>query len=387
GHVAGDELLRQLGAILRQHVREGDDVLARLGGDEFAVLLHDCPLPQALQRAEELRSALSEYSFSWKEHVFRVGVSIGVTPITAASSDVSEVLSAADLACYEAKDLGRNRIRLFNPGENAGGERHHQMQWVSRINTALVQDRFVLYGQPILDLSRPTGPFWGIEVLVRMVGEDGGLIPPGAFLPAAERFDLMPHIDHWVIQHALTLLAASTQPPVHCFINISGPTLSDDTLLDFLRRQLAAHAVDPRMLVFEVTETAAIHNLSSSLQLIGEFKALGAQFALDDFGTGVSSFAYLKNLPVDYLKIDGAFVRDLDRDPLDRALVEAIHKVSQTLGLQTIAEFIETPAVLAAVRALGIPHGQGYGIAAPQPLEQLLLGPATAVQRRDRSGS
>ena len=386
GHTAGDELLRQLATAMRQHVREGDDVLARLGGDEFAVLLHDCPVAQALQRAERLRVALGEYSFSWDNHIFRTGASIGVTPITRASSTVGEVLSAADLACYEAKDLGRNRVNLLNPSDTSNPLQHREMHWVSRINAALAQDRLVLYGQPIVDLNVEGGAPWGIEVLVRMIAEDGSLIPPGAFLPAAERFDLIQHIDHWVIGRALALLSSSTEPPPLCFINISGPTLGDATLAGFLREQLAHHAVDPSTLVFEVTETAAIRNLGSALELIRELKALGLRFALDDFGTGVSSFAYLKNLPVDFIKIDGSFVRDLGRDAMDRALVEAIHKVSETLGLQTIAEFIESHEVLGVVRDLGIARGQGFGIATPQPLTELLHPPQRTPVRRRREG-
>lgn len=374
GHVAGDELLRQFGLLMRRHFREGDDVIARLGGDEFAVLLHDCPMAQAVNRAEHLREELVEQTFSWDQQVFRPGASIGITPINCDSKDIGQILSAADAACYEAKDLGRNRVNLYNPDDVESAQRHGEMHWVSRINNALERDHFVLFGQPILDLTDDDSTNWGIEVLLRMTEQDGTLIPPGAFLPAAERYNLIERLDRWVISNTLAMLEACVHPPQQLFLNISGPTLNQASFLPFLNDQLDRHPVDPRILVFEVTETAAIRNLASALKLISELKSLGARFALDDFGTGVSSFAYLKNLPVDYLKIDGSFVRDLDRDPLDQALVEAIHKVGTTLGLETIAEFIETRSILEYVRALGITRGQGYGVAAPRPLVELFAG-------------
>ena len=374
GHVAGDELLRQFGLLMRRHFRDGDDVIARLGGDEFAVLLHDCPMDQAVKRAENLREELVEQTFSWDQQVFRPGASIGITPINHDSKDIGQLLSAADAACYEAKDLGRNRVNLYNPDDIEAAQRHGEMHWVSRINNALERNLFTLYGQPILDLTDDGNEHWGVEVLLRMTEQDGTLIPPGAFLPAAERFNLIERLDRWVISKALDMLESCTRLPQQLFLNISGPTLNQTSFLPFLNDQLDRHPVDPKILVFEVTETAAIRNLASALNLIGELKALGARFALDDFGTGVSSFAYLKNLPVDFLKIDGSFVRDLDQDPLDQALVEAIHKVGTTLGLETIAEFIETRSILEHVRALGITRGQGYGVAAPRPLGELLAG-------------
>jgi len=374
GHVAGDELLRQLSFILKEHVRDAD-TLARLGGDEFGLLLERCPIHKAQEIAESLRHVIKDFRFTWDEKPFEVGASIGVVEVNDDSEDLSSVLSAADVACYAAKDLGRNRVHVYEPNDEELKQRRGEMQWIGRINDALAADRLVLYGQAIRPVSGH-GPEGGhFEVLVRMLDEQGGTVPPAAFIPAAERYNLMPSIDKWVLKNVcrlagefqardeggdLTMLA----------VNISGSTLSDDDFLDYVRSQLACFDVSPELICFEITETAAISNLAKANHFIREMKRLGCRFALDDFGSGLSSFAYLKNLPVDYLKIDGSFIRDMVEDPIDRAMVRSINEVGHVMGIRTIAEFVEDRRTLDELRAIGVDFAQGYGIDKPSPLEE-----------------
>jgi diguanylate cyclase (GGDEF)-like protein/PAS domain S-box-containing protein len=367
GHVAGDELLKQIGARLREKVRRAD-TLARLGGDEFGVLLWDCPLDTAQKITEDLRQAVQENRFSWQGHIFDIGVSIGLVPINAESGTLTEVLSAADSACYAAKDRGRNRVHVYQPDDQVLAQRHGEMQWVSRINQSMEQGRLRLYGQRIVAVAND-GPVLRWEVLVRMLREDGEIIPPMAFIPAAERYHLMPRIDEWVIQEALKILARYRASDVVFNINVSGQSLSDDGFLDRMLAALDDHAADASQICFEITETAAIANLTQANRFIGSLRTRGCQFALDDFGSGLSSFGYLKNLSVDYLKIDGSFVRDIVDDPIDYAMVESINNVGHTLGLETIAEFVEKEAVLQKVRELGVDYVQGYLMSVPVPLE------------------
>lgn len=363
GHVAGDELLRQLSALLRQNVRN-TDTLARLGGDEFGVLLEGCPLDQARDIAEVLRAAINRFRFAWENKTFEVGVSIGLVPIRSGSGVKSEVLSAADVACYAAKDFGRNRVHVHQPEDAELARRHGEIRWVSRITEALQDDRLQLFRQSIVPVSESEVADTHYEILVRMRDEEGNIVPPGAFIPAAERYNLMPAIDRWVISHAI----ACYEPGVAYSINLSGTSLSDDSFLDFIRDQLSAPGVPPSAFCFEVTETAAIANLSQATEVIRELKELGCMFALDDFGSGLSSFAYLKNLPVDYLKIDGQFVQGMVDDPIDQAMVKSINEIGHVMGMRTIAEFVETQEILEALREIGVDYAQGYGIDKPHPM-------------------
>ncbi|MEW5893467.1 MAG: EAL domain-containing protein [Pseudomonadota bacterium] len=371
GHVAGDELLKQLALVLQDHVRESD-TLARLGGDEFGLLLENCPIDQAVQIAEKLLQAINAFRFSWGGKTFSVGGSIGLAAITAHNPSVDDLLRNADIACYAAKDGGRNRIHIYKDEDVELQRRRGEMHWVSRIRWALENDRFVLHRQNIVPLQQG-GAGRCCEMLLRMRDERDQLISPGVFLPAAERYNLAPAIDRWVVRTLLEFLktqAGKIDSSQGFFINISGVTLNDDDFYDFLRQQLRDSGVAPAQLCFEITETAAIGNLSRALSFMQGIREEGCQFALDDFGAGLSSFSYLKTIPVDYLKIDGAFVRDIVNDPLDRAIVDSINRVGHVVGLKTIAEFVETEAIRDQLRELGVDYAQGYGLHRPEPLSK-----------------
>ncbi|HUR39770.1 MAG TPA: EAL domain-containing protein [Verrucomicrobiae bacterium] len=371
GHIAGDELLRQLSVMLRAQLRS-HDTLARLGGDEFGVLLEDCPPERALAIAEKLRHAIAEFPFIWEGLQFSVGVSVGHVSFADRSMTLGEILSKADEACYLAKDLGRNRIHSYQPGDEELAKRHGEMEWVGLIRKALKEDRFVLYVQPIVDLQDPATPPH-FEVLLRLRGETGELVPPMNFIPAAERYNLMPAIDRWVIAQVCRHLGSETTGPErHCTnyaINLSGGSVTDAHLADYVGEQLAGNGVQGSRICFEITETAAIGNLTHAVKLMHSLKALGCRFALDDFGSGMSSFAYLKSLPVDLLKIDGGFVRNILENPVDRAMVASIHQIGELMGLQTVAEFVENEHIAAELRLIGVNYGQGYGLGRPVPLE------------------
>jgi diguanylate cyclase (GGDEF)-like protein/PAS domain S-box-containing protein len=368
GHVAGDELLRQLAVLLLDRLRS-NDTLARLGGDEFGVLLEGCALEPAMRVAESLRQVVSDFHFVWEDKVFPIGVSIGLVNFGNNGATTADILRMADSACYVAKDKGRNRIHMFTEENAELVHRHGQMSWVARIRHALDNQRFVLYRQAILDLrQRESGEHY--ELLLRMHDEDGALIPPMAFIPAAERYGLMPLLDRWVIEQALSTHALRHPPGVDggmCAINLSGTSICDETFLPFVLAQFERWSVAPEQICFEITETAAIANLSQAAVLIRELKAIGCKFSLDDFGSGMSSFTYLKHLPVDYLKIDGSFVKDMLDDPIDRAMVESINHIGHVMGLCTIAEFVENPQIVAALREIGVDYAQGYAIDKPHP--------------------
>lgn len=373
GHIAGDEMLRQLAQLLQSRIREAD-VLARLGGDEFGVLLRYCTLEQARTVAEDLRRAVHKFRFMCEDHAFETGVSIGVVGINAHSQTVTEVQSAADIACYAAKDAGRNRIHIYVPDDRELQQRQGEMRWVSRIHKAMEEDRFILYCQPILPAEADSGLPPHYEILLRIRDEQGHEVPPMAFIPAAERYNLMPMIDRWVVcsvlrrvQHAPARLADAIWT-----INISGRSLGDEEFLAVVSDEIDRAGVPGERLCFEITETAAIANLRRASRFIQLLKAKGCKFALDDFGSGLSSFAYLKNLQVDYLKIDGGFVRDIAVDPIDRAMVQAINSVGHVMRIRTIAEFVENDDILRVLRELKVDYVQGYGIARPAPFESLL---------------
>jgi diguanylate cyclase (GGDEF)-like protein/PAS domain S-box-containing protein len=373
GHVAGDELLRQITGLLRSKVRD-TDVLARLGGDEFGILLKYCHPQRAPSVAESFCRVVKDFRFLWGEHSFETGVSVGLVAITEDSQSVSEVLSTADVACYAAKDKGRNQVHMYQPDDMELKQRRGEMQWVSRIRRAIDENRFCLYQQPIVPLNPDSGLEMHRELLIRLMDEDGKLVPPMAFIPAAERYNLMPDIDRWVIRHGFQLLGAQCSSDCEwiCAINLSGQSLCDDAFLDFIIRQFELSGVSPDRICFEITETAAVANLVRASNFINVLKQMGCRFALDDFGSGLSSFAYLKNLKVDYLKIDGSFVKDMMNDPIDRSLVEAINEIGHIIGIKTIAEFVENTDILEALRELGVDFAQGYGVAKPAPLEEIL---------------
>jgi diguanylate cyclase (GGDEF)-like protein/PAS domain S-box-containing protein len=384
GHAAGDELLAQLAEVLKTRLR-GSDTLARLGGDEFGVLLDSCPPAKAAQIAESLRRVVEEFRFCWEEKRFAVGMSMGLVPINADISNLTDVLSAADAACYMAKDLGRNRVYVSRPGDAALAQHHGEMQWVQRIRQALEDDRFELYCQPIEAVHEVETGAPHFEVLLRLRGEEDEPVAAAAFLPAAERYHLMPSVDRWVIKQAFRAMSLAHRKglDITFSINLSGQSLGDDRFLQFVLKQLRRRDLDPTHICFEITETAAISHLGSAMHFIGQLRERGCKFALDDFGSGLSSFAYLKNMKVDYLKIDGNFVRDVAHDATDRAMVGSITQIGHVMGICTIAECAETSEVLQELKVLRVDFAQGFEIGRPFPLSRC-LGSLRKPSKRDQ---
>lgn len=374
GHKAGDELLRQLSAQLKQALRSSD-VLARLGGDEFGVLFHDCGVEVGMRLAEGLRRVVEGFRFHYEDRVYAVGVSMGLVEIDAGSHSVGELLSAADAACYVAKEGGRNRIHRYHIGDKELLRRRGEMEWASRITQAMDEGRMQIYCQFLQPLREGDGA-QHYELLLRMVDPAENVIPPMAFLPAAERYQLAAMLDGWVLDQVIERCAGMLErrPELILSINISGTSLGDIGFQNHLRRRLAEHPRVASNLCLEITETAAIANLEHALQLITDLRLLGCRFALDDFGSGLSSFAYLRSLPVDYLKIDGAFVRDMHQDAVDAAMVEAIHKVARLMGVRTVAEYVEDEVTVRMLQEMGVDYAQGYHIHRPQPLEEICGG-------------
>jgi diguanylate cyclase (GGDEF)-like protein/PAS domain S-box-containing protein len=370
GHAAGDAMLKQIAAVLQSRLRESD-TLARLGGDEFGVLLEGCALERAKLIAGDLLAAVRDHRFHWDGKAFAVGVSIGLVAVTASTGSRAEVFSAADTACYAAKEQGRNRVCVFQSSDADMAQRRREMGWAARLNRALEENRMTLYYQPYMPLGQHSAHGKHIEVLLRLIDEDGTVVAPGSFLPAAERYNVMPAIDRWVIESVFSryaFLQSRMGAPLTCAINLSGTTINSDGILEFIRAQAETHHLPPGSVCFEITETAAINNMRHATQFMRDLKALGFGFALDDFGIGTSSLAYLKTLPVDYLKIDGSFVRNIATDPVDRAMADTINRVGHIMGLQTVGEFAESNTVIEELRTLGVDFAQGYGVQAPQPL-------------------
>ncbi len=369
GHAAGDRLLVELAKLIRSKTRE-QDVVGRLGGDEFGLLLHDVNLDQAAFYAAEVRNSIRDYRYVVDGHTFQVGVSIGIVAINPGSGTLAEVFTAADVACYVAKDKGRDEIYVSRMNDVEQARRQLEMQWSARIPPALKEDRFVLHHQKILPLADGARLAPRCELLVRMVEHDGTLIAPGRLIPAAERFRQMPDIDRWVIRHALQLIAQPGRERQFASyaINLSGQSLGQPELLDYVKREILRSGVRPEMLTFEVTETAAIQNIGHARQFMAELKKMGCQFALDDFGSGLSSFGYLKTLPVDYLKIDGSFVRNMLRDHHDHSIVVAIAQIAKTLGIRCVAEFVGDRDTVVALAEIGVDYGQGFFLHQPEPL-------------------
>ncbi len=369
GHSTGDELIRQICVALRNTLR-GSDIIARLGGDEFGVVLPHCPAVHAWRLAEALREAIAGIRFTGAGRIVQTSVSIGLVADAASLMSVKEVMKAADVACYMAKEKGRNRVQRFRFDDQELSDTHSQMSWVADIKAALENDEFCLYGQKIMSLAHPAGNEGEahIELLLRMKSASGALVAPSAFIGAAERFDLMPAIDRWVIANAFAMIATGA----HCYstwaINLSGASLGDERLADYIEEQRHIWDISFECVCFEITETAAITNLHGAIALIERLRTQGCRFALDDFGAGMSSFNYLKHLNVDYLKIDGSFIRGIVDSPLDQAIVRSINQVAHAAGKQTIAEFVEDAAIIDCMIAMGVDFAQGYGVGRPGPL-------------------
>jgi diguanylate cyclase (GGDEF)-like protein/PAS domain S-box-containing protein len=366
GHIAGDALLRQLAEIIYGKIRS-TDVLARLGGDEFGILLERCNEARAVEVAESIRDAIEGYRFEWQESFTTIRCSIGVVMVTSEDESVAGLMSSADVACYSAKDMGRNQVHLYKDSD--ASLRHEEMKWVSRISSAVEDQRLELYFQPIIAIgSAAEHPRGHYELLLRMRDENGELVNPDQFIPAAERYNLMSTLDRWVIHEALTRLAdrpTNGEARYTIAINLSGTSLSEDRFLEFVIDELKKQKLPKGAICFEITETAAISNLSRVVHFMQTLKKLGCKFSLDDFGSGLSSFTYLKNLPVDYLKIDGQFIRNVVDDSVDESMVKAIHEVGHAMGIKTIAERVETKQVLDKLGSLGVEFAQGYYIARP----------------------
>ncbi|MES1243618.1 MAG: EAL domain-containing protein [Acidobacteriota bacterium] len=373
GHLVGDEMLKQITALLRSRVRRSD-ILARLGGDEFGVLLEDCPIDQARQIAEEIRTTVRDFRFCWKDQIFEVGVSTGFVPIRGDSGDLAQVMSAADAALYVAKDSGRNRVHEYEHDDTQVAERYGEMQWIHRIQRALEERRFRLFYQLIQPLGASEAPNRELlcEIFLRMIDADGKVVEPTVFLSAAERYHLIGELDRWVIHTAFRALAEAQRRevsrPVLFAVNVSAQSLSDESFLAYVGEQIEESLVDPRRLCFEITETAAISKLDSAIRFISALKGKGCRFILDDFGSGLSSFAYLKDLSMDFLKIDGEFVQNMVEDRVKRAMVESINQIGHVMGLQTIAEWVENRQTLELLRELKVDFAQGYWLCRPQPL-------------------
>jgi diguanylate cyclase (GGDEF)-like protein/PAS domain S-box-containing protein len=371
GHLVGDEMLKQVTALLRSRLGTSD-ILARLGGDEFGVLLESCPPERARQVAEEMRGCLSEFRFSWRGQLFDAGVSIGLVPMTADSGDFVQVMSGADTACYIAKERGRNRVHEYEADDTAVSERYGEMQWVNRIRAAFEEKRFRLFHQMIHPLNESAEGETLCEVFVRMLDRTGNVIAPAAFIAAAERYHIAIAIDRWVVETALGAVAEAQRQPggnsILFAINLSGQSLTEASFLTFIGDEIDRLGVDPHRVAFEITETAAISKLDRAIDFITTLKRRGVRFILDDFGTGLSSFAYLRDLPVDFLKIDGEFVRGMTDDRIKRALVESINQIGHVMGIRTIAEWVENDETLGLIRALGIDYAQGFWLCRPQPM-------------------
>ena len=377
GHVAGDELIKQIGKLFKSKTRHSD-VLARLGGDEFGLLLAGCSIDKAKDIVEQLKASVINYRFNWGDKSFEIGVSIGMVAIDEYSDSAGEILTSADIACYAAKERGRNNIHVFESTDSDMLRRKGEALWLSKIKDALKEDRFCLYYQSIVPLIRKKDEILHVEILLRMIDEQGEILSPDAFLPAAERYKLMTDIDKWVIQSLFAIISAEInhKSPVKSVkdqylfnINLSGDSIGNQALLDFVKLKLQEYSIPPEVICFEITETAAISDMANAINFIEAMKALGCLFALDDFGSGMCSFSYLKVLPVDFLKIDGSFVRSIVTNPIDKELVIAVNQIGHVLGMKTVAEFVENNEIMKVLEEIGVDYVQGYGIKVPEPLE------------------
>jgi len=373
-HAAGDELLRQVTRLLLAAIRQRD-TLGRLGGDEFGLLLENCPLGKAIDIAAKIQRSIDDFKYTRGEQHFSLGASIGVVLIDANTAGIASIMSAADAACYIAKESGRNRVQIAHLGDRRMQQRHGEMQWVSRLKQALADDRFTLYYQPVVPCAGGSSRERHIEILLRMIDEDGTLIRPGTFLPAAEKYNLATQIDRWVITSIMSWQAqhtTDTQQPPTITVNLSGQTLRSPDMLKFIIEQVEQTGVSPRHIIFEVSETKAITSISSTTNFMLTLRGCGFRFSLDKFGSGLSTFTYLKKLPIDYLKIDGTFVRDILADPVDYAMVRSFNELGQLLGKETIAEYVESLDIADELRKMGINYAQGCAYATPAPLSSFV---------------
>ncbi|MFO7594342.1 MAG: EAL domain-containing protein [Pseudomonadota bacterium] len=371
GHIAGDNLLHQLSTKLIEQVR-GVDTLARLGGDEFGLLLINIDVSGAQRIAAKVQAAIDKFEFTWDNKTFKVSASIGIVEINRNVESGAQIMSHADMACYAAKEAGGNRIHVYQPDDTELAQRKGEMRWVSQINHALENDRFTLFAQPIVPINSHSKRNH-YELLLRILDEGGKLVLPGNFIPAAERYKLMYQVDRWVIHHALEYYCKHREQlgDTLLTLNLSGFSLTQDSLVDYILEEFESHNANPENFCFEITETEAISNLGRAHDVIQELRRSGSSFALDDFGSGLSSFNYLKNLPVDYLKIDGSFVKEILDDPVYASMVDAINKIGHEMGLETIAEYVENPAVMEKLREIGVDYAQGNGVGLPVPLTDL----------------
>ncbi|PIE42940.1 MAG: GGDEF domain-containing protein [Gammaproteobacteria bacterium] len=368
GHAAGDELLVQLSQIIGTQVRASDS-LARLGGDEFGLLLEGCDEEHGQIIAKNILSGVKEYFFYFNGKSHSVGISIGMTSFSKTSGKAMEVIKEADSACYWAKESGRHRLCIFQESESELTTRRDEVTWVERIKSALEEDRFLLYHQTYQALSGQTGPRRHMEILLRMVSKEGEIIAPGRFLPAAERYNLMPQIDRWVINKVFskfhTLRNSNPDSELMININLSGASINAAGLYDFIKAKIDEYQIDTASICFEITETVAVRTLRSAIEFVTQCKEIGIRFAIDDFGTGASFFSYLKSMPVDYLKIDGSFVRNVERDKVDRAMIETINHIGHLLGKKTVAEFAENDTIIEILNDIGVDFAQGFGVCKP----------------------
>lgn len=383
GHHAGDELLREVAAMMQSHVRKSD-VISRLGGDEFGIILQYCDISHAEKVAQSIIQAISDFRFRWERKTFRIGVSIGITMLDDKSTNLSDIMRQIDSACYAAKEDGRNRFHIYRMGDEKLLQQLSDMDWVVRLDRALEQKQFILYAQPIAPITGDKLTKYNFEFLIRLTSQDDNkIIPPGTFLPAAERYNKIIHIDRWVITEALQTLSenkAFLDQIDYCSINLSCQSLTDAKFLDYVVDLFASYEELPSKICFEVTETAAIINLLQANRNISILRGMGLRFALDDFGSGLSSFGYLKTLPIDYLKIDGMFIRNIANDPIDRAMVKSIYEIGSVMEKTVIAEFVENNDTLNELRTIGIHYAQGYGIGKPLPLNEAIDGYLRATQ-------
>ena len=375
GHKAGDELLRQVTRLISEQVRSAD-IFARLGGDEFGLLLHQCPLEMAMQIANKLRQLVEDFTFTWQDTVFAIGVSIGLAEINSLTDNLDILVNSADAACYAAKARGGNCVHIYHHSDTELSRQRGERQWIATLNRALSENHFCLYAQKIISIKDSTENNC-YEILIRLRDEQGQIILPGAFIPAAERYNLMPAIDRWLIDYFFTLyeqysqqqqVALSARANTVYFINISGASINNKQFRLFLQEQFTRFQIDPTTICFEITETAAISHLTNASVFIQELKTIGCSIALDNFGSGISSLNYLKNLPVDYLKIDGNFVKNIVKDKVDRTAVECFNYIGKTMNIKTTAEFVENESILQKLKEIGVDYAQGYEIAPPMPL-------------------
>ena len=374
GHAAGDEFLKQISKTIQSLLRQ-TDVLARLGGDEFAIILDGCSIHKATMICNQIIKTIKDTRFSWGKNSFETGASIGIVPITNLTISVTEVMSSVDAACYEAKDKGRNRIQVFEPNNAEFVQHKIGTSWIQRIKDAIADNSFELYFQELRNINPQYPTPKTIEVLIRLNNKDT-IIGPDSFMPTAERYNLMPMIDEWVISNAFDFInkyQETHKKDIRVAINLSGQSLSEDSVLNLITNKLRKNKkLKKELICFEITETAAIANMSKAIEFIASIKQMGCKFSLDDFGSGLSSFSYLKNMPVDNIKIDGVFIREINTDPVNKIFVESIHNISKIMGIKTTAEYVENEDILNCIKEIGIDYAQGYHISKPCPIKTLL---------------